>query len=107
MQEKTSLFTDAVSRLLSIFALVKDIVFSRQIGFVKPEEKGRACFAEEEDDCQLTTNREQYQACPKLCRIATEEDKVKEEDLTSYFIAHPFTEWETLQNTKKSRIDIF
>ena len=63
--------------------------------------------AKEEGERQPTTNREQYQACPKLCRIATEEDKVKEEDLTSYFIAHPFTEWETLQNTKKPRIDIF
>ena len=58
-------------------------------------------------EAKPTTNREQYQACLKLCRIATEEDKVKEEDLTNYFIAHPFTEWETLQNTKKSRIDIF
>ena len=77
MQEKTSLFTDAVSRLLSIFALVKDIVFSRQIGFVKPEEKGRACYSEEEDDCQPTTNREQYQACLNIAEVRRKKTTVK------------------------------
>ena len=72
MQEKTSLFTDAVSRLLSNFALVKDIVFSRQIGFVKSEEKGRVCFgyalARTDDKPRAISSLLEY------CRGAKEED---------------------------------